>query len=326
MVTTSIWILAVSERKVVMIVIGGGIAGRMAAGYFSHFNPKIYEAKNNESSSHKAIMRFRDFSIGYLLGVSLEKVYVTKAICYEGNFVDPNPKVLNLYSRKVAKGIYPRSIRSTDPVERYIATGSFHTPMANFGYMLNKVEPHVCSFSNGKSVDYDVCISTIPLPVMAKAAGLVLGKTKIESYPIYIVRYKVEVPSFVYQTIYFPDPVTCVYRASLECQDLVIECQSDPDPVELQGAYEAFGLHSNDLYDEQRFVQDNGKIVDMDDSVRKRIIMELTEGFSIYSLGRYATWRNITSDVLLDDLPKIAALMKLSDSSRKYSMTLDAIG
>jgi len=308
-----------------MIIIGGGIAGRMAAGYFSYFSPQVYEAKNEEGSSHKAIMRFRDESIGYLLGVSLEKIDVHKAIYYKGNFVEISPMIQNLYSRKVAKGIYPRSINFTDPVERYIAKQSFRIPLANYGYALEKVEPNKCYFSNGKSVDYDVCISTIPLPVMAKAAGLDYGKVKMESYPIYILRCKVKIPSEVYQTIYFPDLDTSVYRASLEGQDLIIECLEWPAFADRAYVYEAFGLVGIGLYDEKEYIQENGKIVDMDDSIRKKIIMELTEKFSVYSLGRYATWRNITSDVLLDDLPKIAGLMKLSDAARKYSMTIKGV-
>lgn len=313
------------ERKHSMIIIGNGIAGRMAAKYFDYFDPKVYEANKSGDSSHKAIMRFRDFSIGYLLGVSLEKIHVDKAIYYKGNFVESNPMMLNLYSRKVAKGIYPRSVRFTDSVDRFIARESFRTPLANYEHKLEKVEPHECCFANGECVEYDVCISTIPLPVMAKAAGLDCGKTKIESYPIYVKRFKVEVSSEVYQTIYFPDGALSVYRASLEGQDLIIESQSEHTIMETPEICSAFGLHMDDLYNEQNYVQDNGKIVDMDDSFRKKLIMELTEKFSIYSLGRYATWRNITSDVLLDDLPKIAGFMKLSDSARKYTMRLESI-
>jgi hypothetical protein len=198
--------------------------------------------------------------------------------------------------------------------------------LANYGHRLDFVEPHVCRFANGNSVEYDVCISTIPLPTIARAAGLKLGETKIESSPIYIVRYKVSIPSMIYQTIYFPSEKFCVYRASLEKQELIIE--SRDEHASLSGidiVCETFGLSRKDLYDEQKYIQNNGKIVEMDDSARKQIIMELTEKFYIYSLGRYATWRNITSDVLLDDLPKIAGFMKLSDSARKYSMALESV-
>lgn len=313
------------ERKHSMIIIGNGIAGRMAAKYFDYFDPQVYEANKNGESGHKAIMRFRDFSIGYLLGISLEKIHVDKAIYYKGNFVEPNPMVLNLYSRKVAKGIYPRSVRFTESVDRYVARESFRTPIANYGYKLDRVEPHVCCFSNGEHVEYDVCISTIPLPVMAKAAGLDCVKTKMESYPIHVNRFKIDIPSYVYQTIYFPDGALSVYRASLEGQDLIIESQSEYTSQEIPEICSAFGIHQNNLCNEQNYIQNDGKIVDMDDSVRKSLIMELTEKFSIYSLGRYATWRNITSDVLLDDLPKIAGFMKLSDSARKYTMRLESI-
>lgn len=314
-----------------MIIIGGGIAGRMAAGYFSHFNPEVYEAKKDEKSDHKAIMRFRDFSIGYLLGTPLEKIHVTKAIYFKGAFVEPSPMMLNLYSRKVAKGIYPRSIRFTEPAERFIAKEPFHFLSANYGHSLIRIEPFRSFFStsgNGVSIDkimdFDVCISTIPLPVMAKAAHIDMGKTKIESYPIHITRYKIKIPSEVYQTIYFPDLDTPIYRASLEHQDLIIECQDRPLSSVPVDVFHAFGLIPSDLYDEQNYTQENGKIVEMDDTIRKKVLIELTEKYRVYSLGRYATWRNITSDVLIDDLSKIASMMKMSPSARKYSMTLEA--
>jgi hypothetical protein len=309
-----------------MIIIGNGIAGKMASSFFSNFYPKIYESKESGDSNHKAIMRFRDPNIGYLLGVSLKKVSVTKSIYYDGSFVNPNPKMLNLYSRKVAKGIYKRSISSMEIVDRYIAQESFHSSSANYGYTLKKIRPHICYFSNGEVVEYDVCISTIPLPVIANAAGIETECLETESYPIYILRGRVNIPSNVYQTIYFPDQETDVYRASLEAQELIIECQSGyPTNLEIANVCNAFGLLRTNLCDEHKYQQDYGKIIEMDDSIRKRMIMELTEKFSVYSLGRYATWRNITSDVLLDDLPKIAGFMKLSDSARKYSMTLESV-
>jgi hypothetical protein len=312
-----------------MIIIGGGIAGRMAAGYFSHFNPEVYEARKDETSNHKAIMRFRDFSIGYLLGTPLEKIHVTKAIYSEGHFVEPNPGVLNRYSRKVARGIYPRSIRFTEPVERFIAKEPFHFQSAKYGHSLVKiVEPNKCLFnisgSRDYAVDYDVCISTIPLPVMAKAAGIDVGKTKIESYPICITHYKVDVPSKVYQTIYFPDLSMSIYRASLEHQDLIIESLSETIGLEIPDICSAFGLFEDNLKDMQRYTQENGKIIEIDDATRKKVLMELTEKYHIYSLGRYATWRNITSDVLIGDLDRIAGMMKMSPSARKYSMKLEA--
>jgi hypothetical protein len=307
-----------------MIIIGSGIAGKMAAGYFKNFRPQIYEARReDEGSGHKAIMRFRDDRIGLLLGASLEKINVSKAIYYNGKFIEQNPMLINLYSRKVAKGIYSRSIHLMDSVDRYIATGSFSAPLTNYGYELDKVEPNKCFFSNGEVVDYDVCISTIPLPVICKAAGFDTFDVDMISYPIYVTRAKINIPSNVYQTIYFPDPKLSVYRASLECQNFIIESDSEYIEQEIPEICLAFGLHQDYLEDKESYVQDNGKIIDMDDSIRKHLILELTEKFSIYSIGRYATWRNITSDVLLDDLPKIENLMKLSNSARKYSMKLE---
>jgi hypothetical protein len=159
---------------------------------------------------------------------------------------------------------------------------------------------------------------------MAKAAGINMEKTKIESYPIYITRCKVDVPSKVYQTIYFPDLSLSTYRVSLEHQDLIIESLIEDISGEISDICSAFGLFESNLLDVQKYTQENGKIIEIDDAVRKKVLMELTEKYHIYSLGRYATWRNITSDVLIGDLDKISGMMKMSPSARKYSMKLEA--
>lgn len=306
-----------------MIIIGAGIAGSMARGFFSSLQPEIYEAKADAASSHKAILRFRDPSIGLLLGVPLTKIHVTKAIWYDGHFVEPNPTVTNMYSRKVAKDIYKRSIGTIAPVDRFISREPIIPRGANVGYQLERIEPGICYFSNGEEVEYDNCVSTIPLPVMANAAGIkITGEAK--SYPIYVMRFPVLPISEVYQTIYFPSGIFRTYRASLEAQEFVIESQDGfPDELEIVTVLQLFALGMGDVGEPKKYEQSNGKIVELEPSLRKHIILELTDKFSVYSLGRYATWRNITSDVLLDDLAKIASMMKLPRVDRKYAMILE---
>ena len=307
-----------------MIIIGAGIAGAMAAHFFSSSCPTVYEARQTAESEHKAIMRFRDVSMGYLLGTPMEKVHVTKAIYYQGRFSSPTPEVLNLYSRKVAHGIFNRSIQMDAPVDRYIAREPVKIQNVKYGYKLDGIEQGICHFGTLGGIEYDVAISTIPLPAMALLANIKIPDSKVVSYPIYVIRADLELPSTVYQTVYFPGSDTPIYRISLERNVLVIESQSrHPNKDELADAIKIFGIYPMDLGRQTLSTQKHGKMVDMDEDLRKLVINQLTEKYGIYSLGRYATWRNITSDVLIDDLEKIAKMMKFSPVAQKYAMMLE---
>jgi len=304
-----------------MIIIGAGLAGAIARGFFYSYNPQVYEARNEPGSLHKAILRFRDPSIGLLLGVPMEEISVSKYIYFKGEFKEENPLLSNLYSKKVAQGIYHRSIEAKDDVKRFIAKKDFGIIHANYGKALTKVEPHKCYFSDGSCAEYEICISTIPLPVMAKAANIDIEKTTIKSSMISVARIRMQTKCNVYQTIYFPDPALNIYRATLEPDTLIIEAIGDDfSNKEIDLVLEAFGLEDEDLGKTDLFKQDMGKIVDMDDTVRRSIILELTEKFGIYSLGRYATWRNITSDALLNDLKIIAKMLEFNG---KYQTRLE---
>jgi hypothetical protein len=307
-----------------VIIIGAGIAGALARGYFASFAPQVYEAKATPEKTHKAIMRFRDMSIGYALGISLEKVEIHKAIYYQGNFVNLSPMVSNLYSKKVSQGIFSRSIQSIEPVERYLAKDDYTIPSVNYSKNLERVEPNKCFFADGTAVEYDFCISTIPITVMAKAAGIQLDVTKAKNFPICVARYPVKCKSDVFQTIYFPDLNMPTYRVSLERQTLIVEALGEQKPNLDDGeVLKAFGMQAADLGEPECGIQPMGKIVEMDDAKRRQVIVELTEKFNIYSLGRYATWRNITADVLLKDLEIISKMVNLSSFSKKYALRLE---
>ena len=56
--------------------------------------------------------------------------------------------------------------------------------------------------------------------------------------------------------------------------------------------------------------------------MRKEIIFELTNKYSIYSFGRFATWRNITADRLIHDIEIVGSLMQSNDKSFDYAHSL----
>jgi hypothetical protein len=71
-----------------------------------------------------------------------------------------------------------------------------------------------------------------------------------------------------------------------------------------------------DWESETKVDQKYGKIVDMDEKARQAILFHLTDKHNIFSLGRFATWRNILLDDVAADLPRIEKMMMASDYMR----------
>jgi branched-subunit amino acid ABC-type transport system permease component len=63
--------------------------------------------------------------------------------------------------------------------------------------------------------------------------------------------------------------------------------------------------------------QSYGKIAPIDEQFRRFVVEHLSQKHSIYSLGRFATWRNILLDDVLKDLQVIKKLMNADLYSRK---------
>jgi hypothetical protein len=101
------------------------------------------------------------------------------------------------------------------------------------------------------------------------------------------------------------------YRASLEEQQLTIESVSPLQQGETEIVAGAFGL-TPDLYttitlNKKRM---SGKLVPINEELRKSLICTLTDDFRIYSLGRYAIWKAIRSDEVVKDIEAIRAMMR----------------
>jgi hypothetical protein len=75
---------------------------------------------------------------------------------------------------------------------------------------------------------------------------------------------------------------------------------------------EAFGIYSlgDDLgTSEQRY----GKIVPLPAEPRRALLTRLTTQHGVYSLGRFATWRNVLLDDVVNDLAVIRKLLRASE-------------
>lgn len=298
------------------IILGAGLSGLIAATQFP--NATVFEANGPEYLSHRAVLRFRSDSLSRLTGIPFRKVTVRKSIWFEGAHVSPNIQLANLYSYKTNGGYLDRSIWNVDPVERYIAPEDLQLQMAEMiGDRIKWKRPVTPDLL--RDMPRPV-ISTLPMPILLDMLDLkaaARGET-FHHQGIVVDRYRIK-NADVFQTIYFPDPEWSTYRASITGNLLIVERDGRMASDGLDMILDAFGIDDADveLIDEshaQRF----GKIRPIDDGVRRKTIFNLTTDHGIYSLGRFAVWRN----VLLDDVVADAAVIKRLIAGGSYSAAL----
>ena len=85
----------------------------------------------------------------------------------------------------------------------------------------------------------------------------------------------------------------------------------------MSSLYDDFGLRAKRLVDIKESEQEYGKIMPIDEHLRKRFIFEMTTKHNIYSVGRFATWRQLLLDDVVEDIQHIEQFIKgNSDYSR----------
>jgi hypothetical protein len=144
--------------------------------------------------------------------------------------------------------------------------------------------------------------------------------------PVYVVTADIVAPfADVYQTIYYPAPNNPIYRASITGNRIIIEYIHDPCFPDIPSLHhsvektlEDFGINNCVLAGFTENKQPFGKIVPIDSSVRKNFIHTMSQDMQIYSLGRFATWRQILLDDLVGDIKFIEEFIVQKDS---YSAT-----
>jgi len=301
-------------------VVGAGLAGLIAA----HAWPmaEVFERAPRPTQSHKALLRFRGEQVAALTGIDFRRVTVRKALWAAGGFAAPNIALANAYSAKVIGRIFnDRSIWNLDPVERWIAPEDFYAQLvANVGARVawnqDVALPELTS--RGGTV-----LSTIPLPHALNSVGEEFGDDLVfESAPITVRRYRVR-ECDVFQTVYFPERELPVYRASITGDLLIAESigvEWDEDAVR-ELLEQAFGVAGR-LTPIESVQQRYGKIAPIPDATRRALLLQLTERHGVYSLGRFATWRN----VLLDDLVHDIAVIKRLITGDRYATRRVAAG
>lgn len=284
------------------IIVGAGLSGLIAASAFERM--KVVEAGTAPHENHKAVLRFRSNEVGRLTGIDFKPVTVNKGIwCIKRReFIDPNIRSANQYSMKVSGGLHNRSVWNLEQATRYIAPENFYDRLIDKAW--HRIEW-------GSPIDDIPCrgsISTIPMPVMAKIA---MGGDDVVpefSFAKIVVRRFHIANSNVFQTVYVPHPDTSCYRISITGSLLIAEFVDEED--EEFDVLAPFGLCPNSVSSQDEVsTQKYGKIAPIDESWRRAFMHKMTVDHGVYSLGRFATWRNILLDDVVKDIDVIKGMM-----------------
>lgn len=291
-----------------MKIVGAGLAGLIAAHAFPR--AELIEAQPEPNAVHKALLRFRSAAVGDLCGIEFRPVTVRKGIWSEGRWQQPNIRVANLYSRKVTNKFLDRSIWSLEAATRWIA------PETLYEQLLEAVSRRVtwgteADFNTGK----EPLISTAPMFVALRALGIPWDE-EFGRAEITVRRYHVD-NADIFQTAYFPDPHHTLYRASVTSNLLICEFIGAPTGGWAEQVERAFSFDKTQLSALPETHQKFGKISPINESARKALIGKLTENHNVFSLGRFATWRNILLDDVVHDIAVIKRLLKATAYERR---------
>lgn len=296
----------------IVIIAGAGLAGLIAGCMFPR--AQIAEAAPAPTAAHRALLRFRSDAVSQVTGIPFQQVSVQKAVFWRGSYVAPDLRLANLYSHKVTGRLMNRSILDTAPVTRWVAPETLHEQLVerchgrlNYGCPVQGIRQGTIPL-----------LSTVPMPT---AIELWLdgepSALQFDRAPIMVHRFRIA-NAELNQTVYLPDPETSTYRVSVTGSLLIAESMLgtaaspmiDPQSfAKMLGAGSATDIVPIDTV-EQRF----GKIVPIDAKVRRAVIHRLTTQAGVYSVGRFATWRNILLDDVVNDLQVIRLMIQQDDA------------
>lgn len=291
------------------LIVGAGLAGLLAA--YAWPSIPILEAAPAAGAGHRALLRFRSDAVSRLTGIDFRKVIVRKGIWSAGRYVPPSIAIANAYSFKVlGEYISDRSIWNIDPVARYVAPEMLYEQLVE--YAGSRIQWNTAHDFVSRTTPI---ISTAPLDITM--AAKLMRPVEMKRAAINVARFRIP-GADLFQTVYFPDAELGVYRASITGDLLIIETAgAGLLGAEIAAVERALGI----LYDRWRVLSESkqkyGKIISLADEVRKSILFQLTHDHGIYSLGRFATWRNVLLDDVVDDIVVIKRLLR---SGTRYDL------
>lgn len=305
-----------------MIIYGAGLAGLLAAHMLRRHRPVIHEAQPYLPNNHRALLRFRSDVVSRVTGIPFRRVWVQKALLKDNGQLTTESTLRdsNAYSLKVTDQIHPRSIITLDAGERFIAPDTFIAQLAA-GADIVYEQPLTRDLL---TLPCPVArISTIPMPMLMQ----MMEWTAVPAFthqPITSVRGILDEPHVdVYQTIYSPYPNYAWYRASITGHEIIVEFSGVHSFTEaeahavVRGVAMLFGITRPRIDDFAVHTQTYGKLVPIADVVRRSFILAVTDRHQMYSVGRFATWRQILLDDVVHDLQVIERFINDRDQYQR---------
>lgn len=292
-------------------ILGAGLSGLICGAL--NAQAQIYERNTSDFVSHRAVLRFRDDKIARALGLDFRRVTVRKGIWSNGKEAHPTPRLANWYTLKTRSVIIDNSLWNMASAERFIAPDDLHAILADIcGRRVHWCQTIDRPMLQEMMERRERIISTIPLPRLLDLL-MVEFEHSFSYAPIYVNRYRIP-DCDVFQTVYFPDPDLELYRATLTGELLTLESVGKEDPEGgLALAVSALGLGFSSAGSPQAELQTHrqsfGKISPVPNGPRKALLHRLTQEFGVYSIGRFATWRNILLDDVYNDIDVVRKMM-----------------
>ena len=301
-----------------MIIYGAGLAGLLAAQMLRRFQPVIYEAQLTLPHNHTALLRFRSEFVSQAIGIPFREVQVYKAVKSCGQVRSVlTLRDANLYSHKVTGQLIERSILSLEPVKRYIAPPDLVAQMSRnvvieYGQVIQTAEQ-----IQQHEQQYHWIVSTIPMPVLMEIVQWPKDdEMAFQFKSIWTVTARIAEPMVrLYQTIYYPEADDAYYRASVTDDILIIEYMQPVETLKIAESHIAsilrdFGLDTGCVEGVVITHQKYGKLIPArSNQARKSFMFTMTQRYRLYSLGRFATWRQVLLDDVVKDVGVIESLM-----------------
>lgn len=297
------------------------MAGLIAANMLRRHTPVVYEAQDALPNNHEALLRFRTDAVSRATAIPFKKVTVDKSIFYLGrHFSHPTIAFNNMYSFKVMGAYGARSISNLRSAERFIAPPDFISQMARSCKIEYRAPLTRREFDHHEVRDGGAFISTIPMPVMMRIARVSAAMPSFQYRGIWSASVDLEGVE-LYQTIYYPGN-EWYYRASITGSKLIVEYSKEPKGEKLQQNFntvlDSFGINLAKFSLPFLKFHEYGKLRPLsDESARRHFITEMSDKYRVYSLGRFATWRQILLDDIVSDVHRIEGWIEAPDTYRR---------